>query len=136
MAKPNPDDLCPACIAYLAHYPLMAEDWECEHGGDEQAFMLAMADAIHGPVPVGEFIDPGWRAAQFLDDAEVALDCGHAPYAFQLGYNVGEWSFLALVNNEHLIGTRNDEGAELEFIVNLGWLGIESQGSSAVGGEL
>jgi hypothetical protein len=116
------DYTCPACVAHLAHYPSMADEWDCEHDRDEQAFMLAMADAIHGPDPKGEFTDPGWRAAMFLDDAEVALNCGPAPYVMQVTHNVDPWSFMALVNGRHLIGTRNDEGAELEHIADIGWL--------------
>lgn len=81
---------CPACVAYISHYPIMADEWECDHTENEHAFMLALADAIHGPNPDGEFTDPGWRAAQFLDDAEVALDCGDAPYAIDIAHNIGE----------------------------------------------
>ena len=130
MSASTEEDRCQACAAYLAHYPMMADEWDCDHGADEQAFMLAMADAIHGPTPVGEFTDPGWRAAQFLDEAEVALSCGHAPYTIQITRNVEPWTFMALVNRQHLIGTRNDEGAELEHIADVGWLAAKVRGDT------
>lgn len=125
MTDQNEDEFCPACTAYLEHYPLMADEWGCEHDDNEQAFMLAMADAVQGPNPEGEFADPGWRAAMFLDDAELAFDCGPAPYALRITHNVDPWSFMALVNGRHLIGVRNDEGSESEYIADLAWLDIE-----------
>jgi hypothetical protein len=124
--RPGNPDHCTACIAYLEHYPLMVDGWECLHGGNEYQFMLALADAVRSAFPdspqAAEFADPGWRAAQFLDDADVASDCGGAPYAIRVTHNAGSWQFLALVNDRHLIGIRNEEGAELEHIADLGGL--------------
>jgi hypothetical protein len=113
---------CPACVSYFDHYPAMVGEWECSHTADEYAFMLALADAIHGPTPEGEFTVPGWRAAQFLDDAEVALSCGTAPYTVRFQHNIDDWTWMALVNDGHLIGMKNEENAELEYIANIGWL--------------
>jgi hypothetical protein len=111
--------MCPVCVVYIERYSVMADEWKCDHDEREQSFMQALADSIHRASHSSEFVDSAWGAAQFLDDSDLAADCGSPPYAIQVQHNVGQWSFLGLVNGQHLIGCENDEGAELRYVADI-----------------